>query len=100
MMSRDEYWVGNGFVLNGVLWEVTPTGQTVGGPLETAPTSDVPPLTPVSKIEGGETDGEEVSQIQNTVIMKHRGRPRLSIGVSRTTLWRRQKELQGRLNLV
>jgi len=40
-------------------------------------------------------DGENASQNQTEVIMKHRGRPRLSVGGSRSTQWRRQKEKQG-----
>jgi hypothetical protein len=47
----------------------------------------------VSKILAGKELPPEDAQIQDTGIMKHRGRPRKEGEISRTTAWRRRKEM-------
>ena len=111
MVNDPGRWVPNGFLLEGVLWQVTPSGATIGRNPAQHPAASVisiPSTVPegqgaVSKMVEGDELPPKGRTGPEKGFMKHRGRPRKddSEKLSRVSQWRRRKEqaIQGRLPL-
>lgn len=99
---KDEYWDDKGFHLLGTLWLVSPVLTNYGVPDPDRITPEKPPVPekPVSKVTQIVIDDSKLSQAQNKnnyeTSKSKLGRPKkLDKNISRTTKWRRKKELQG-----